>query len=156
MEPGVGSRRIFAYGTLAFAPVMEALLGRRLPAQSAVLPGYARYQVRGERYPGIVAEAGTATPGVLWEGLDAAAVALLDRFEGSLYERRAVRVRAGAAAELAAEAYVVAEARAGALSREPWDERDFAARHLPAWVQHCAALRSALAQQAKRAGAGRG
>lgn len=147
MDDTEASRRIFSYGTLSAPEVMEALVGHRPACRPAVLAGYARYTVRGRVYPGIVAEPGARTEGVLYEGLDAESVALLDRFEGSLYERIRIRVRSDGAGDLAAQAYVVPEARRHRLAPEPWDLERFVERHLRDYVRHCASLRRPAADE---------
>ena len=135
--------RIFAYGSLGFPGILLALTGRRFSSRSAVLEGFARYRVRGESHPGIVPVPGARTAGVLYSGVDRRSLALLDRFEGDLYERREVRVRAGDGPPLRAMAYVVAPGRRRCLARQPWDRDRFAARHLASWRAHCARLRRA-------------
>lgn len=147
MSETPGPRRIFTYGTLMASEVMEALLGRRPPACPALLEGHTRYALRGRAYPGLVDEAGARTRGVLYGGLDAASVALIDHYESNLYERRHVRVRAAAGAELEAEAYVLRASQRHVLSGESWDLARFRAEHLAETVRHCAALRgSGLAE----------
>ena len=141
MDDTEAPRRIFTYGTLAAAEVMEALVGHRPASRPAVLEGYARYTVLGRVYPGIVAEPGAQTEGVLYEGLDTGSVALLDRFEGSLYDRIRMQVRCDAAGDLAAEAYVIPETRHHLLAPEPWDLGHVVEHHLSDWARHCASLR---------------
>ncbi len=139
--------RIFAYGTLRFPEIVHALTGRRFSSRPAVLEGFARYRVRGRSYPGIVPVSGSRTAGVLFDGVDLRSLALLDRFEADLYERRRVRVCAGAGAPLAALTYVVAAGRRQCLGREPWDRERFAARHVGTYRAQCAQLRRAAAVQ---------
>jgi hypothetical protein len=134
---------VFAYGTLELPEVVEALLGRRLPGVDAVLPGYARSLLRGRCYPGIVARPGARTPGVLYFEVEEWMLALLDRYEGSLYRRLPVRVTTAAGGTLAAQAWIVPAAQAALLSGEPWDRERFAARHLREWTAHCGRLRGA-------------
>ena len=139
--------RIFAYGTLGFPEIVHALTGRRFSSRPAVLEGFARYRVRGRSYPGIVPVPGARTAGVLFAGVDLRSLALLDRFEADLYERREVRVCAGAGPALTALTYIVAAGRRQCLGREPWDRERFAARHLAAYRAHGAQLRRAAAVQ---------
>ena len=70
-----------------------------------------------------------------------ASLALLDRFEGSLYERRRLSVLGAAGRVLDAEVYVTAETCRHLLSDEPWDLDRFVSTHLDDWVHHCASLR---------------
>jgi gamma-glutamylcyclotransferase (GGCT)/AIG2-like uncharacterized protein YtfP len=135
MDESPTTSRIFAYGTLAAEAVMRVLLGRVPPAAPARLEGYARYRVRGRVYPGIVAEPGAHTDGVVYEGLDAAGLALLDRFEGSLYRRESLRVRSASGVGLVAETYVVADSQRHALSAEPWSLERFVESHLADYVR---------------------
>ena len=136
-------RRLFAYGTLGIPEIAQALTGRFWPAERAVLEGFARYRVRGESFPGIVSAPGARTAGVLYAGVDARSLVLLDRFEGKLYERREVWVCAGEGTRIAALTYVVGPRCRRRLGREPWDRRRFEARHLGAYLAHCAQLRRA-------------
>ena len=144
-----GGTHVFTYGTLMFADVVEALLGRRFESRPARLPDFARLCVRGRVYPGIVARAGATTDGVLYEGLDGAALARLDEFEGELYERRTVVVLASSSIGTAtddqqrAEVYVVASGKEHLLAEEPWDAEQFRAQHHQRYVAHCRALHTA-------------
>ena len=132
---------VFTYGTLEIPSVMEAVTGRRFAHASAHLRGYARYLVRGRPYPGIVADPDASTPGALYLAVDAESLARLDRFEGDLYERRAVHVRRVGAPHVSAFAYVVPRARADRLSSAPWDRAGFVARHLERYLEACRAFR---------------
>ena len=76
---------------------MLRITGRRLPSEPATLEGFARSMLRGEAYPGIAPAAGARTPGTLYSGLDPESLALLDRFESDLYERRSRRARRSSA-----------------------------------------------------------
>jgi len=128
-EPSAG-RRFFAYGSLAAVEVMQALLGRCPPASPAVLEGFARYRLRNQAYPGIVPEPGGSTDGVLYQGLDAASLLALDRFEGALYRREHVEVQSQSSGRIEAHVYVVAPEYRHVLSSEPWSLEIFRTRHL--------------------------
>jgi gamma-glutamylcyclotransferase (GGCT)/AIG2-like uncharacterized protein YtfP len=130
--------RLFAYGTLLLPEVMAAVAGRRLAARPALLRGFARRAVRGEVYPGLVREPGAVTRGVLYERVDPALWARLDRFEGPLYERRDVSVTQVGRARRAAT-YVVRADRLAALAEAPWDPEAFARRHAARYVAGCRA-----------------
>ena len=140
MSAPIAPRRLFAYGTLELPEVMEALLGRGLPQRSARLEGFERRLVRDRPYPGIVPRAEACVAGVLYDGLEADALARLDHFEGSLYERREVRVRVARAGALPAWTYVLREAHHLRLSDEPWDADRFRALHLDEYVAFGAEL----------------
>jgi gamma-glutamylcyclotransferase (GGCT)/AIG2-like uncharacterized protein YtfP len=129
--------RVFTYGTLQVPEVMEAVTGRAFPSEAAVLDGYARFIVRRQAYPGILAAPGAATPGRVYADVDAGSLRRLDRFEGDLYERRRVSVSVAGGECLAAETYVVPATRRHCLSAEPWDIERFIAEELLTFVEQC-------------------
>lgn len=123
--------RVFAYGTLMFDEVMEAVVGRRFEGVPAQLPGYERYQVRGQSYPAIVRRDEGMTEGILFSGIDEETLARLDRFEGSSYQREWVALDTGERAW----AYVVAPGKEPLLSDQPWNPDEFLREHGEAFVE---------------------
>lgn len=115
---------LFAYGTLLFPEVFEAVTGRRGRCAEAVLAGWAALRVRGEVYPGLRRAVGARTPGRVYFDVDLEAWARLDAFEGGLYELAAVEV-ACRDHLFPAGVYAVAESQLGRLSAEPWDAPRF-------------------------------
>ena len=122
--------RLFAYGTLLVPEVMERVAGRGFPAERAVLVGWRRRLLRGATYPGLVPAAGERVEGLLYDGLDAGALARIDRFEGALYERRELPVVLGSGENRAAFVYVLRPEHRGLVTELPWNEAEFRARHL--------------------------
>ena len=140
--PGDGAARpFFAYGTLALPGVYSALTGLEVASRPARLHGFARLLVRDAVYPGIVERAGAVTPGVVFAALAPATFALLDRYEGDLYERRRVRVAPSRGGPIDAQAYVVRAEHCDRLDEAPWDAEAFAARHLARTLAACRAFR---------------
>lgn len=129
------SDRLFVYGTLMFAEVMQRVTGNRFDAEAAKLPGYARYCLRDEVYPGLVWEAGAETHGVLYTGIDAQSLAKLDAFEGELYERISVTVQVGDD-EVMAAVYCIAPAHRSRLLPRPWQADEFNREHKQAFMDH--------------------
>jgi gamma-glutamylcyclotransferase (GGCT)/AIG2-like uncharacterized protein YtfP len=125
---------VFAYGTLQFPEVMRLVVGRILPSEPAVLEGYGRYLIQGQTFPGAVPEPGESTSGVLYRDLDPVTMKRLDRFEDEFYEQRLVSVTTGSGESVPAFVYIVPEERTGILSREPWDEVQFAREHLVSFL----------------------
>jgi gamma-glutamylcyclotransferase (GGCT)/AIG2-like uncharacterized protein YtfP len=84
---------LFVYGTLMDDDLVARLIGRRLRKEAAALPGYRKLAPAGN-YPYIVSDAAASVTGFLLRGLDAAALAALDRYEdeGRLYRRTQVVV----------------------------------------------------------------
>ena len=136
-DAGAHVGALFAYGTLQFPEVMEAVTGRRFPGVEATLRGHLRRRLEARPYPGIVAREGEETPGRVYREIDPRSLARLDVFEGRIYDRRRVQVRTAGGALVEAWAYVLAEPYAHLLSPEPWDARDFLARHRDAFLQSC-------------------
>jgi gamma-glutamylcyclotransferase (GGCT)/AIG2-like uncharacterized protein YtfP len=135
---------LFAYGTLMLAEVMEIVAGRPCTGLPAVLPGYRRRLLRGELYPGLLPAPGESVTGVLWEGLDAAALARLDRFEGPSYQRALRRVALAAGEPRDAFVYLLRPECHALASADAWDEAYFRARHLGAYLIACRAFARTL------------
>jgi gamma-glutamylcyclotransferase (GGCT)/AIG2-like uncharacterized protein YtfP len=128
--------RLFVYGTLLFPRVVRALLGRPLEARPARLPGYARYVVEGQDYPGIVPSADAGIEGAVLLGVDAGMFRRLDAFEGAMYERRVVEVVTAGGETLAASTYVVRDEHRRHLSTRPWDAARFERTGLRRFLDH--------------------
>lgn len=143
---------VFAYGTLEVPAVMEAVTGRRFRSREAELAGFVRRRLRGRIYPGAIEWPGSRIAGRLYEGVAAPTLTRLDRFEGSLYERREVTVLVGSGGEARAELYVLSPAGRGELLEEPWDPGEFVRLHLDAYLRSCAAFRAG--EEARSAGRG--
>jgi gamma-glutamylcyclotransferase (GGCT)/AIG2-like uncharacterized protein YtfP len=133
---------LFAYGTLQLPDVLHAVVGRRWQGEPALLVGYSRYRVRGKPYPAIVAEPAGNVAGLLYGGVAAEELALLDSYEGELYERLTVNVRVGGAANPAV-VYVLGEQHRSLLSGDAWDLGEFAREHLTGYLQRIALTRRA-------------
>ncbi|GAQ43813.1 hypothetical protein AtubIFM56815_008212 [Aspergillus tubingensis] len=111
----MGDHVLFFYGTLMAPPILHRVIhGNSTPEpwqkalltiKPAILHGYRRHRVRYADYPGIIPTTSSSSSGdttaageasvlgtVVW-GLTDGDVYRLDRFEGSEYEKRAVRVR---------------------------------------------------------------
>ena len=137
---------LFAYGTLAFPEVMEAVLGAVLPNEPARVEGWARYRVRGEHYPGIVANLGAATPGTLYTACTPSAMRILDDFEGDLYDRVELVVEPKGDAPRHAHAYVIPAGRATRLTRDSWSPESFRESHLETFLVRCHQFRRSFVE----------
>jgi len=88
--------RFFFYGTLLDRDVAALVLGRRLPPGAfvpAVLPGHARWQVKGGTYPIAVRDPCREVEGAVVSGLSARDVARLAAYEGPGYRISLLKVR---------------------------------------------------------------
>ncbi|MBK8162729.1 MAG: gamma-glutamylcyclotransferase [Gammaproteobacteria bacterium] len=121
-------RELFCYGTLEFPSVMQAVAGRCFPGMPAVLPGYRRAGVKGEVFPGIVAQPGSEVSGTVFSGLTSAQLRLLDAYENAFYRRRPLRVRDAAGRRRLAWTYVVPALYRHRLESSEWDPGVFLRR----------------------------
>lgn len=90
MVPAILHRII--HGSSTPEPWQKALLTTR----PALLPGYRRYRVKGADYPAILPYAppeSSSVLGVVVTGLTEGDVLRLDVFEGTMYEKRSVKVK---------------------------------------------------------------
>ena len=115
---------LFAYGTLMWPEVLQAIIGRRIEGEPAVLKGYQRLRVKGAHYPVIVPSAEHAVEGKLYVGLSKRELGALDAFEGEEYDRNTVRVGG-----MRAQAYVLSPEWRHVASSEPWEPEQFKPEH---------------------------
>ena len=132
--------RLFSYGTLMLGEVMELVAGRSFKSCPGMLAGFQRRRLRGEVYPAIVPAAAARALGVLWQDLDRAALARIDRFEGALYERQQQPVQVADGEFRSAFVYVLRPEQHGLLLESDWDEAEFRAAHLCAYLATCRAF----------------
>lgn len=128
---------LFAYGSLQWVDVLEAVTGRRFSGRPASLPGHRRRRLAGRSYPGVIADPRESTDGVLFEGLDAEAFAILDLFEGEPYRRVERSVQTGGGRVQPAFVYVIRDEHAALMSDEIWDIDEFRDVSLAAFLAQC-------------------
>lgn len=110
---------IFTYGSLMCPDIMSAVTGLALVGEPATLHGYRRYAVRGEHYPGAVAESGYSVQGVVYSGVSSDALRRLNAFEGECYQRTPITLFAADGSLVEAHSYLWREALRHQLA--PWD-----------------------------------
>jgi gamma-glutamylcyclotransferase (GGCT)/AIG2-like uncharacterized protein YtfP len=120
--------------------VMGLVAGGSFARQPALLRGYRRRLLRGEVFPALVPASNEEVAGVLWEGLDAAALARIDRFEGAPYARPRLRVETAGGESREAFVYVLRPEHFALASDASWDEAEFRARHLGVFLDACRAF----------------
>jgi gamma-glutamylcyclotransferase (GGCT)/AIG2-like uncharacterized protein YtfP len=128
-------RRLFCYGTLQLPTVLEAVIGRRLRGERAMLSGYGAFQVHRAEYPGLLRLPGHTTHGVLYHDLTPLELDVLDRFEGALYQRRQQPVRLANGRRVKAWVYRVAAGRRQQLTTVPWHLERFRRSTYPRFMQ---------------------
>jgi gamma-glutamylcyclotransferase (GGCT)/AIG2-like uncharacterized protein YtfP len=141
---------LFAYGSLQWLDVMEAVTGRRFTGCPATLPGHRRRRLVGRSYPGVIADCRESTDGVLFEGLDAEAFAILDLFEGEPYRRVECSVRTEGGRLHPAFVYVIRDEHAALMTDETWDSEAFRDVSLSPFLVQC----RAFARDVRRNGRG--
>ncbi|MER5210929.1 gamma-glutamylcyclotransferase family protein [Streptomyces sp. NPDC002838] len=131
---------LFAYGTLQFDAVLEALIGRIPQRVSASAPGWRAASLEGRVYPGLVAAPSSAAPGVLLTDLSRREWTILDAFEDDRYDLREVTLTSGGRGL----AYIWPD---GEVRDEDWDAEQFRARHLQEYAARCARIAPGLAAE---------
>ena len=117
--------RLFTYGTLEINEVIKTVTGRQFASVNASVEGYGRYLLKNRVYPALVYEQGTRTMGTLYLDMDAAALAQLDGYEDSCYEKQTIQVLTEDRRTLDALAYILPEQRREQLSSRLWNKEEF-------------------------------
>jgi gamma-glutamylcyclotransferase (GGCT)/AIG2-like uncharacterized protein YtfP len=87
--PGVN---VFTYGSLMFEPVWRQVCFGIYPKQVATLKGYARFCVKGETYPAVIAQPDAQVDGLLYLDVSVEDQERLNRFEGSEYRLKQCQI----------------------------------------------------------------
>ncbi|BBK30489.1 gamma-glutamyl AIG2-like cyclotransferase [Stella humosa] len=135
--------RFFFYGTLLDADLRRTLCGPAADAWTlarAELAGYRRGRSRGRTYPFLVADPAGVVAGVVADGLDATAAAILTLYEGSGY-RLARLAPAGADGPVDSWVFLPRRRVVADLS---WMLDDWVVRHKAPTLLRIAAWRAAL------------
>ncbi len=119
---------LFVYGSLLFGDVQRALLGRVPDSRPAAVAGWRNAALRDRAFPGLVPHTGSRVTGCLLTGLDPAERALLDTYEGPMYEARALPLEDGGLAL----AYVCVDA--SLVLADDWDREHFGRELLPGYT----------------------
>ena len=110
--------------------ILEAVIGRRLAGRGATLRGYARFLMRGETFPAIIPHAASETRGLVFDGISARELAVLDAYEGAMYARVRVRPALDSGTKTDAMTYVLLSEHCDRLTDRPWDCERFAVEEL--------------------------
>lgn len=124
---------VFTYGTLMFQPVWKHVVGASsAEAAPAIVQGFQRFCVRNELYPAVIAVPGEHVPGMLYSGVSADELAMLDAFEGQAYERIDVTAILSPSVQVSAGIYVFREP--SRINNQPWNPDTFERNHLQAFL----------------------
>ena len=116
---------LFAYGTLMFEDVFHEVSGFHLFIVSGTLKGFSRRSIKGEIYPGIIADENGSIKGVVYRNVPDLAWSRLDRFEGEMYARQSVQIELVDGSYLPAAVYMVQPAFLSHLEQTDWDVDNF-------------------------------
>ena len=126
--------QLFTYGTLQCHEVMLAVTGRSFPSVRAILPGYIRFTVEGQVFPGIIKRSSSQVEGLLYRDIDSKALERLDAFESDFYEHKKVSVELDDQSMTTALTYVVSPPFHSLLTDQLWDLDKFRMNHLNAYL----------------------
>jgi gamma-glutamylcyclotransferase (GGCT)/AIG2-like uncharacterized protein YtfP len=132
----INGEHLFVYGTLLLPEIMQRVTGQRYFYQPADLHDYARYQVRGKRYPAIIHQPGELVQGILYINVSPVAWQRLDDYEDHFYVRELVEVQTVSGESARAWAYVIPPSQQQRLSPRDWSLSQFRQRHLREFLQH--------------------
>lgn len=118
---------LFAYGTLMFPEVWDRVVGGRYRQAAATVRGVRVYRAAGKLYPVMMAGAAEdVARGIVIYDLSAEALAALDEYEASFYERVEVTaVLADGSGEVSAQTYLLPASHRQLASGESWDAEAF-------------------------------
>ncbi|RJF97142.1 gamma-glutamylcyclotransferase family protein [Noviherbaspirillum saxi] len=109
---------VFTYGSLMFPEVWNRVVRGDYRSLPATLPGHARFVLKNETYPGVIAQPGQSVAGLLYFDVSPQDVVALDAFEGDEYRRVAVGVTLDSGETVEAQAYLYLLPQK--LSDSPW------------------------------------
>jgi len=123
--------RLSVYGTLQHPPILEHLVGRTPALRPAVVPGWRAARLHGRVYPGLVPGRGPAGGHLV--DVDDHELDVLDRFEGTQYERIRVVAEAGGV-RVEAWAWRLRAEHAALADDADWDLDAFTTHHADAFL----------------------
>jgi gamma-glutamylcyclotransferase (GGCT)/AIG2-like uncharacterized protein YtfP len=126
---------LFTYGTLMFPEVWQRVTGLAQPGQPATLAHHAARRIRDQLYPALVGEEGAVTSGILYPEVSPEAMARLDTFEGTFYDRVPVEVTLTDGSVRPAWVYRAAAGTGPDILPQPWEAARFAREELGVFLQ---------------------
>ncbi len=107
-----------------FPQVWQRVVSGHYLNTAATLAGYARFALKDDTYPGMVAAQDQMVTGIVYRDVGTADLHALDMFEGSEYRRCSVQVDTGVSGKILAETYLFLPQHR--LSNQPWNPETFA------------------------------
>lgn len=119
-----------------FDSITRGLLRKTIIARPAKLLGFRRVRVSGESYPAIYPCREAEVDGLILEGLSRLDLAVLDRYEGRMYQRKKISRDRGLSERLCV--YVVSCSFQSRIIRglksDTWCPETFQRSHVKAWL----------------------
>ena len=115
---------LFAYGTLIFEEILSKLLGAEHISIPGLLENYKIIKFYNAEYPGIIPDIESNVSGKIIFGINEQDISILDAYEGVMYKRSILKVKA-LSKEYDCHVYVVDDNYREELSEEPWCPIDF-------------------------------
>jgi len=119
------SSNIFTYGTLMYRSVWEQVVSGDYTSTPAKLLNYRKRAVCQEVYPALVQGENGTVDGVLYRAVSQNDIIILDRFEGSEYQRIEVVVQSDGDTPIRAYTYVLHADFHEQLLPQDWDRVAF-------------------------------
>ena len=116
---------LFTYGSLMCEDIIAAVVGAPLACTPAMLPGFRRFLVSNEHYPGVIADDDGTVPGIVYHAITPEGWSRLDAFEGEFYDRSLVTVRYAHNTESQVYCYVFRPEFHHLLTTIEWDHAAF-------------------------------
>lgn len=113
---------------------MEAVSGQQFQHAEARLPGFERFLLKDQIYPGVTHTGHNHTDGRVYFDLDQSTLERLDYFEDDYYVRQNADVKFADETRVKVFVYVIKDNQLNLLSDRPWDESRFVAEHLDEYL----------------------
>jgi gamma-glutamylcyclotransferase (GGCT)/AIG2-like uncharacterized protein YtfP len=131
---GIPNQWLFCYGTLMVETVFSHISGIAKPVtKKATLCNYERRALSAKAYPGVRQLQGASVEGVIYR-LPKLALPALDRYEGDMYFREAVKVTTPEG-EVEAWCYVLRPRYCHLMLKNDWSLQNFCNKHLQAYLE---------------------
>lgn len=122
---------IFTYGSLMYAPVWQQVVTGTYESRVGLIRGYARWRIRGELYPALLAAGPESTlHGVLYLNVSPQDVEALDRFEGAGTDYGRIELPAELEGGSVLNAATYLYLHPGRVEAAPWEAEHFEAEGL--------------------------
>ena len=127
--------KLFVYGTLTFDEILSNLLGKKHESIPALLENYKIKKFYNAEYPGIIADIKSSVSGKIIFDIDEKDISILDAYEGVMYKRSILKVKA-LSKEYDCHVYAVDDNYREELSEEPWCPIDFKNKSLNNYMKN--------------------